>query len=271
MVGRITPARKLLFATGHFLHDYIVRETLARSPYAKYVYANWTCEDFSKDGDHDIVQDTYGNVITRKCKCGKPLTEHNELEVEMPYLVGHIDLVFLINEVYHIREFKTYDRKDIPFDDLSSVLPEHRLQVSCYRKLLSIKAKKEGRRVSTTIVVEYIDRSNSKLFGGKPYKSLVCKAEPDKNLSKIKNAVDHFGVGARTGKLPDRICPNVHDRRAKECSKAIECFARRNSNVGTRKIKPLHKGDISEIHNRVGRSLKKQRSRGARQSSSASG
>jgi hypothetical protein len=250
---RITPARQMLFATGHFLHDYVVRQVLANSPYARYVYADWSCADWTWGTDqHDLVQDTYGNVITKHCKCGKPFTEHHELELKLQGVVGHPDIVFLIGDTYRVREFKTYERNDIPFDDLVEPLPGHRLQLTVYWKMLWAKARKEGRKVSPELVVEYIDRSNSKLFGGKPFKSIACRPYDDIYTERIRNSIAHFNNGVRTGRLPDRICSLIRDRRARECDHAVECFQRRNSYVALAKRTPEHSdgGVEPQVRNR---------------------
>lgn len=231
-----------------------MREFLANSPYAKYAYADWTCDAYRYGNtDHDIVQDTYGNVITKHCRCGKPFTEHHEIEIATSSVVGHPDLLLLIDGVFHIREFKSYDRSDIPFDSLTEVLPSHRMQVSCYRKLLYILAKSLGYTVSKYVVVEYIDRSNSKLFGGKPYKSFECEVYPDRYMDRIKNSIDHFELGVKTGKLPDRICPKLTARRAVECDNAVECFLRRNKYVERQDRELSYKGFKPKVYNRSGR------------------
>lgn len=229
----MAPARRMLFATGHFLHDYVVRDFIDRSELREHIYAEWTCTDYRDNPKkHTKVEDTYGNVITKDCKCGKPLNQHNEITVGIPFLVGHPDLVFLINDTYYIWEFKTYNQVAIPFDDLTQALPSHRLQVSCYFKMLQVKAKREGRRVSTRLVVMYIDRSNSKLFGGQPFKSFSFQPYAEKHLARIKNSVAHFRKGVEKKVLPDRICSTIRDKRARECECAVECWLRRTNRVG---------------------------------------
>lgn len=234
--GKLTPARELLFATGHFQHDYVIERLMRNSKYADYIYAQWTCRDYTwHDRDaHDMITTIWGKAKRIKCKCGQPLRVHNELDLELPslLLVGHPDLVFLMpNDVYYVHENKTMERKDVSFDDLVNPLASHRLQISFYYKMLKHRAIKEGRNVSRKLVVNYIDRSNSKLFGGNPYKPLAIKPEADEYMRKYKNRLLHVVEGIKTKKLPPRICSEITCTRARNCDLATECFARRGMYV----------------------------------------
>lgn len=237
---KITPARELLFATGHFFGDYVVDRVLKRSPYAGSVFANWSCNKYEhyNPGNHTTIEDIRDNVIGKKCECGRPIVKHNEVDLVLPglNLVGHPDLLFLIGDTYHIREEKSWERKDHPFDDLTFPDPKHTLQVSFYYKMLSARAKTEGRIVSRKLVVDYADRSNSKLFGGKPFKSLATKPVADEFMNPIRNQLLHIKEGYKNGRLPDRICDDINNTRARNCDLAVECFARRRSIVSKTKV-----------------------------------
>lgn len=230
--GKITPARKLLFATGHFMGDYYISEVRKFSPYSGSIYANWSCskwQQYVNDDEHTQIEDTLDNVSGKTCKCGRKLTKHNEVDLFLPKLrlTGHPDLLFLHNGVFYIHEAKSIDRKDIAFDDLRIPLPSHCLQVSFYYKMLKPKAKLMGARVSTNLRIDYIDRSMSKLFGGKPFKTLLTKPVDDRYLARFKNSIQHAVNGIATRKLPPRICEHSMCTRAKNCDMAVACFETR--------------------------------------------
>jgi hypothetical protein len=234
--GKITPARDLLFATGHFMGEFVVSKFLRNSPYRGSVFANWSCnawKQYVNDDDHDRYEDTFDNVIgqQRVCKCGRKIQKHNELDLVLPSLrlTGHPDLILLHNGVFYVHEFKSMDRKDISFDDLRIPLSSHTLQVTFYYKMLRYYAKTRGKgeRVSRRLVVDYIDRSNSKLFAGYPYKALVTAPVADEYMTKYLNKLKHAVGGIKTRKLPPRICPEPSTTRAKNCDLAVECFGRR--------------------------------------------
>lgn len=234
--GKITPARELLFGTGHFIHDFVLQKIIQRSPHAPNIFAHWSCKEWTYNStDHERFTGKLVNARHARCKCGLPLDVHHELDLELPklLLVGHPDIVFLHNDRFYIHELKTWDRKDLPFDDISVPIASHRLQVSFYYKMLQAMVPQlaPGATVSRNIVVDYIDRGNSKLFGGNPYKSLRMRPEPDEHLDKFKNRLEHVVVGMRTGKLPKRICPDINCTRARNCDLAVECFGRRGNYV----------------------------------------
>jgi hypothetical protein len=242
ILGKLTPARRLLFASGHFIHDFVVKQFLEQSRFGGYVYAKWSCRDY--DGDdtkHSTITDIAANVIggftvlahetfspvkeSKLCRCGLPLERYNEIDllIESLRITGHPDLILYYNGWFYIYEMKTIDRRDMDFDAITVPLADHRIQVSMYYKIM--RANKMN--VSSRLTAVYIDRSNSKLFGGYPYKSLVFRPEPDKVMDRYKNRLLHVVHGIKTGKLPPRICPTIKCERAKSCDAAIECFERK--------------------------------------------
>jgi hypothetical protein len=244
--GKLTPARRLLFATGHFQHAYVIEQFRKNSPFGKYIYANWSCEEFDDENldnpnnvKHAPMLGTFENVIKIKCGCGLPRTKHNEIDLHYRkyMVVGHPDMVICLRQDngkdrYWLYEFKTIDRADITFDDIEIVLPGHRLQVSFYYHIM----KSKGLDVSRKLRVLYIDRSNRKLFGGYPYKELVCQPEHPELLKPIVDRLLLTKQGIKTGRLPDRICREITVERAKACDRAVECFSRRNAYVEPREI-----------------------------------
>jgi hypothetical protein len=232
--GKITPARDLLFATGAFMGEYVVEKFMRNSPLRGSVYANWSCNAWrsrANDADHDRYEDTYDNVIgqQRLCKCGRKIQKHNEIDLILPSLMltGHPDLILFHKNVFYVHEFKSMDRKDISFDDLTIPLASHKLQVTFYYKMLRYKAAKIGAQVSRNLVVDYIDRSMSKLFAGYPYKALVTQPESDEFMEPFRNKLKHAVQGIKTRRLPPRICEEPTSTRARNCDLAVECFARR--------------------------------------------
>jgi hypothetical protein len=223
----------LLFATGHHIGEWVVDRMIQNSEHGGDVYATWRCRDWSWGSEHTEKTDTLDNVSNLRCACGLPLNKHHEIDLFLKNLMltGHPDLVFLWRDTYYIRELKSMDRKDVDFDDLQTPLAAHRLQLSFYYKMLMAKAVKEGRTVSRRLVVDYIDRSNKKLFGGNPYKPLAMPPEKDIYLAPFKNRLLNTVQGIKTSKLPKRICPSIGCTRAKNCDLAVECFERRGTHV----------------------------------------
>lgn len=241
--GKITPGRRLLFATGAWLGEYVVEQFMRNSPYGQYVYAKWSCEDYTENkaspeyGKHTHVLDTYVNVTQKApiCECGKVRRKHNEIDLVFPkyLLTGHPDIVVRLgdqpsNYKFYIYEVKSVDRADIAFDDITIVFADHRLQVTFYYKIM----RALGMRVSNKLRVLYVDRSNRKLFGGFPIKEIETTPEHDDFLQGFINNLLLVIQGLKSGRLPSRICKHVACERAKNCELAIECFSRRAHYVG---------------------------------------
>lgn len=236
MRGKITPARELLFATGHFLGDFVLQKIIQRSPHGPSIFAHWSCSKWTwGHGAHCRFTGTLADARKQNCACGLPLDVHHELDLALPklLLVGHPDIVFLHDNKFFIHELKSWDRKDLPFDDIEVPLASHRLQVSFYYKMLCAMAPTlaPGSEVSRNLMVDYIDRGNSKLFGGNPYKPLRIKPESDESMQPFRNKLLHVVQGRKTGKLPSRICPSIECTRARNCDLAAECFGRQGKYI----------------------------------------
>lgn len=241
--GKITPGRRLLFATGSFLGEWVVAQFIANSPYGEYVYAKWSCEDYTENpkhpefGKHDYVLDTYVNVTRDHlhCGCGKERRKHNEIDLELESLmiVGHPDIVVRLgdnpsNYKFYVYEVKSVDRADIAFDDITIVFADHRLQVTFYYQIMRAQKK----RVSNQLRVLYVDRSNRKLFAGQPIKEITTTPEDDELMKPFLDNLNLVKQGINTGRLPSKICKDVGCERARNCEVAVECFLRRASYVG---------------------------------------
>lgn len=235
--GKLTPGRRLLFARGQFEGDYIVDRFLRESPFREHVYAKWSCnawKPYLNDAAHDVKVTTWGEVSGTVCKCGRKMVKHNEIDLILPSLrlTGHPDLVLLYDGRFYVYEFKSIDRADVSFDDLTTPLASHRLQISFYYKIMRAIRMKVSRRLA----VLYVDRSNSKIWGGLPYKEILTEPEADEYMEPFKNKLMHVDHGIKTGKLPQRICPKPSCERAKACPFMVECFERNKDKINVREI-----------------------------------
>jgi hypothetical protein len=228
--GKLTPGRRLLFARGDFEHEYIVKKFMHDSGYAGNIYAKWTCSSYDGSEAHSTpLVTTFDNAVHTRCKCNKFMRTHNEVDLIVPNLMltGHPDMILLHNDIHYVFEFKSIDRADISFDDITIPMASHRLQISFYRKMMLANALRTSRRLS----VVYVDRSNSKIFGGLPYKTLAIQPEPEEYMEPFKNSLLHVKYGIAKRKLPDRICTSITSERAKACNFCVECFSRRGNKI----------------------------------------
>ena len=229
--GKLTPGRRLLFARGEFEGQEIVNRFLRTSVYGGSVYARWSCPRGANKHDtaHDQYIGLFADARERKCKCGLFMRKHNEIDLELPSLLltGHPDMIIFHNGRYYVYEYKSIDRADVSFDEIVTPLASHRLQISFYYKIMQALDMPVSRRLT----VMYVDRSNSKIWGGLPYKEIPIKPESEAEMTKFKNRLLHVKHGIETKKLPDRICPTIRSERAKACPYAVECFERRQQRV----------------------------------------
>jgi len=239
----LSPGRELLFATGSFLGDMVIRKFLRNSPFAQYAYGHWICRcpDYGSPdwkGKHQIG--TYKNVdLANVCKlCNSVNDNYAEVSVISKKfdLVGHIDFLLYFNGEFIVYEFKSIDRADVDFDSIHMVMAGHALQASMYYYILT----EMGKKVHPTLKVVYIDRSNKKLMRGEPYKELACKPISLKYITQYTDRLKAVQLGKETRFLPPRICQSLSTGRSKNCQQALECFERRGRFVAestTRKIR----------------------------------
>ncbi len=238
MPRRITPGFELLFARGNFLHDYIRDRFADRSPYGHTLYGWWKCRNCK----HALPDATLKKVVRKKCPSCKrrnknkinniwqnELWEYQELDLEHPslHIVGHPDMILFKDGKYYLYEIKSIDRADIDFSELDAPLGDHTLQASFYYYLMKIA----GYNVSPYIRYIYVDRSNSTLFKGSFVKEFTIKRSPYSRLEPFLKKVAQAGKGIEKRKLPPKICKSITGSRAKECGRAVECFAKRTRNV----------------------------------------
>jgi len=221
----IPPKFQLLYAVGHFYGEYIVQEFLTRNPqWAQYAWGDWTCP-------------CKQTKLTRVCypegqscdKCDLPVDRYVEVDLFNPVrtVIGHADLIFNVEGRYYIYEFKSIDRKDVVFNDIKRPLGDHLVQASNYYYML----KSEGKDVSRVIRFVYVDRSMDGLYTQKPFKEVYANAIPTKRLSAFYLRAKKARGAIKKGVLPERLCDSITCARAKQCSRAITCFARTKKTI----------------------------------------
>lgn len=221
----IPPKFQLLYEVGHFYGDYLVREFLRRNPeWANYAWGDWSCG--------------YGcTVIHRQCKheveghrceeCGGEINHYRETDLINPRqtVVGHADLIFNVDGWFYVYEFKSIDRADVVFSEIKEPLGDHLLQASNYYYML----KSEGKRVSQQIRFVYIDRSMDDLYRALPFREVQGLRVRKRRLYRIYERAQACHTAIEKRVLPDRICDRINCSRAKQCSKAVSCFARQKN------------------------------------------
>lgn len=218
--GALPPKFALLYATGHFLGDHIVQEFMRRNPtFAKYAWGDWTCKCEASTA-HRVtlpVDQLCGN-------CGYPLDRYVEVDLFNPAhtVIGHADLIFCIDDIYYVYEFKSIDRADVVFKDITEPLGDHLIQASSYYYML----KSEGKKVNRIIRFVYVDRSMSGLYKDKPYLEVSSAAISTKRLTTMYAKAASTIAAIDANELPERICTSAFSTRAKECQCAVSCFSR---------------------------------------------
>ena len=126
-----------------------------------------------------------------------------------------------------VYEFKSIDRSDVDFDSITEPFADHVLQASFYYYIMT----ELGFKVSPYVRVLYIDRSNSKLFAGEPYKEFKRRVIDLNYVLQFTRKLEDIKVGKKSGFLPPRVCGNIRSPRGKNCDHLIECFERRGRYV----------------------------------------
>lgn len=233
--GGIPPKFELLWAVGHFYGNYIVQKFIERNPdYAKFAWGDWTC----KCGSNRLQRQTLPSTTCEKC--GGPMNVYLETDLFDPkrWVVGHADLIMLVNDTYFIYEFKSIDRADITFDSIKEPLGDHLLQASHYYYML----KSEGKKVSPRIRFVYVDRSMEGLYTQKPFKEVYGKAIPADRLRRIYQRAKICHSSIQKGTLPERKCKEIECSRAKQCTVPVSCFNRVSDRVSRIPLvaEPIH-------------------------------
>lgn len=221
----IPPKFELLYGVGHFYGDYVVKKFVQRNPeWAQYMWGDWRC--------------LCGHTTrTREClpqgvvcdKCGYPCSEYLETDLFNPArtVIGHADLIFLVDGRFYIYEFKSIERQDIVFDNIQEPLGDHLTQASNYYYML----KSEGKSVSKQLRFVYIDRSLEGLYTKDPFKEVRAKAISASRLKFFYSKVKRVHDSIEKGVLPVRLCESITDSRAKQCAKAVSCFSRKRKTI----------------------------------------
>lgn len=216
----LPPKFALLYEVGHFYGDYIVREFIDRNPeYAKYVWGDWRC-----NCGETVVKRSHLPLDSKCQKCKSTVQTYVETDLFEPKkrVIGHADLIFLKDGMFTIYEFKSIERADIVFDQITEPLGDHLLQASNYFYML----KSEGHRVDPVLRFVYVDRSMAGLYTDMPFREVNAKVVAADRLTKIYKRVDTVYSALKSGILPKRKCATIDCSRAKNCSVAISCFSR---------------------------------------------
>jgi hypothetical protein len=222
--GGVSPKFELLWAVGHFYGNYIVQKFIDKNPeYAKFAWGDWTC----RCGYNRLHRQTLPDATCERCE--GPMNVYLEVDLFDPkrWVVGHADLIMLVNDTFFIYEFKSIDRADIVFDKITEPLGDHLLQASHYYYML----KAEGKKVSPRIRFVYVDRSMEELYTRKPFREVYGRAITADRLGRIYQRAKSCHSSIRLGKLPERKCKDIECSRAKQCSVAVSCFARTQDKI----------------------------------------
>jgi len=225
--GGLPPKFQLLYAVGHFYGEYIVNEFLRRNPeWAQYAWGDWTCRCRAT-----ISHKCYKPADTTCETCGGPLEHYLETDLWNPArtVIGHADLIFLVEDVFYVYEFKSIERADVPFDTLEAPLGDHLVQASNYFYMLS--SMYPELRVAPNIRFVYVDRSMDGLYTKQPFKEFAAKKIPARRLRNFYLRAKECHTSIKKGVLPERICEDISCARAKQCTRAISCFNRTRNKV----------------------------------------
>lgn len=221
----VPPKFELLYAVGHYYGDYIVQKFLERNPdWAQYAYGDWRC--ICGQTTFKACNKPQGAVCDH---CTHPVEIYVEIDLFNPLktVVGHADLIFNVDGFFYVYEFKSIDRADIIFSEITEPLGDHLLQASNYYYML----KNEGKRVSRVIRFVYVDRSMSELYRALPFKEVEAEAVAARRLTPLYNKAKRVHRAIEEGRLPDRICDTITCSRAKQCGRAVSCFNRSKKTI----------------------------------------
>ena len=223
----LPPKFALLYAVGHFYGEYIVTEFLNRcGEWAQYAWGDWSC----KEGCTILHRQTKAEVDGRTCDvCGGKIVRYLETDLFNPLrtVVGHADLIFNCDEHYYIYEFKSIDRADVGFETMNSPLADHVVQASNYYYML----KDEGKRVARNIRFVYVDRSMTGLYTQLPFKEFTAPAITRRRLANFYRRAAAVHESLDTGVLPPRLCEDITETRATQCSCPVSCFSRTRDKI----------------------------------------
>lgn len=225
----------LLWAVGHFYGEYIVNQFLQRNPeWGKYAWGDWSC------GCPDPTVVYKQHRPTMQCdSCNGHVNKYLETDLFNPAktVVGHADLIFLVDRIFYIYEFKSIERADIPFDTLEAPLGDHIVQASNYFYMVKALIDSDpdlvakGYQISRNIRFVYVDRAMDGLYTKKPFKEFQARRIAARRLRNFYLRAKECHTSIKNGVLPERICEDITCARAKQCSRAISCFNRTRQKV----------------------------------------
>lgn len=245
-IRQISPGMSLIHSQGHAIQKHITEDFIERSPHGDKVWGDWTCVCGSTRKSYSFRP----KPEAYKCSvCHQVLDQYDELVINWKeYLIsGHPDLGIVWNEILHIYEVKSIDRKDVDFATMDAPLGDHTLQGSMYYWILKEMRKSEQDALAKSpgaftpsipfdidphINYIYADRSNN-LFRREYFKEFTKRASPlsriEPMLANAKSVKDSIGVK----RLPPRlnICTGVQSARAKNCNCAVSCFMRNKNAI----------------------------------------
>lgn len=221
----VSPGMALLYCIGHAVQEHLTNDFISRSEHRDKVWGNWTCRCGNTLVKHAFAKDAGMCPL-----CQHPLNVYQEVDfVDPDYrITGHPDLLIVWNGTMHIYEIKTIDREAVNFETLEAPLGDHTIQATMYywmaRKMY--ERKQLPFQISPFIDYVYADRSNRKLFFGKPFKEFTKRASPYDRVQPMFANADALRESLKQMRLPPRICKTSRETRAKNCAMTVSCFGR---------------------------------------------
>lgn len=219
----LADGQTITFAIGDAIHDFVKKKFIEN--YSEAVWAVWSCACGKTKEGPGFLRDRKQRVCTH---CGLPVDQHNEpgmLDGEHP-VSGAPDLILWIEEckAFLIVEIKSIAKKG--FDELLRPVPDHKVQVSYYWRLL----KQAGMPLLDVTSILYVTKEWTMK---NPYKEFLIEQPQETMLEPYVEDAKSFGTYKKTGELPPRLlCPTVDAPAAKKCPVVMQCFSetRRQSN-----------------------------------------
>lgn len=232
MVRRITPAMALLHHMGHGVQDHLTRQFMARSPFGHTLWGNWKCSCGVTTAKHSLKPD----YCCQECKT--PVDHYVEVTIRQPKykLVGHPDIIILWNGHLCVYEVKSIDRAALPFDNITEPLGDHTLQATFYYWIMLDMHQRGELPFPPHDILNYlyVDRSNTKLFFGEPYKEFAKRRSESSRLRPMLARAEALIQSLENNTLPARICEEATCSRGKNCSVQVSCFNRKNNVIERR-------------------------------------
>lgn len=242
---QVSPGMRLIHRMGNTVQDHVTSDFMD-GPHGGKVWGDWTCICGFTKKSFSFKPEARAYTCT---KCKQPLTKYAEVGITWhDYLIsGHPDLMIVWNNVLHIYEIKSIDRKDVEFTTMDAPLGDHTLQGSMYYWTLKDMRKREQDALAKNpgafepsipfeidpyINYLYADRSNN-LFRREYYKEFTKRASPFSRIEPMLANAKLVKDSLVDKVLPPRlsVCTGVQSSRAKNCNCAVSCFMRNRDAV----------------------------------------